>query len=51
MQYHTDAAIIHAVNGVILTVRQGEALGLVGETRGKTTIARSITAHIAEASG
>jgi peptide/nickel transport system ATP-binding protein len=43
VQYHTDAAVIHAVNGVNLTVRQGEALGLVGETgAGKTTIARSI---------
>ncbi len=43
VQYHTDAAIIHAVNSVSLVVRQGEALGLVGETgAGKTTIARSI---------
>lgn len=43
VQYNTDAAVIHAVNGVNLTVRQGEALGLVGETgAGKTTIARSI---------
>jgi peptide/nickel transport system ATP-binding protein len=43
VQYHTDAAIIHAVNGVSLTLKQGEALGLVGETgAGKTTIARSI---------
>jgi peptide/nickel transport system ATP-binding protein len=43
VQYHTDAANIHAVNGVNLTLRQGEALGLVGETgAGKTTIARSI---------
>ncbi|NMA24085.1 MAG: ABC transporter ATP-binding protein [Clostridiales bacterium] len=43
VQYHTDAAIIHAVNGVNLIVKQSEALGLVGETgAGKTTIARSI---------
>ncbi|NMA24275.1 MAG: ABC transporter ATP-binding protein, partial [Clostridiales bacterium] len=39
----TDDAVIHAVNGVNLTVRQGETVGLVGETgAGKTTIARSI---------
>ena len=43
VEYHTDEAIIHAVNGVSLTVKQGETLGLVGETgAGKTTIARSI---------
>ena len=41
--YHTDEAIIHAVNGVNLTVKEGETLGIVGETgAGKTTIARSI---------
>ena len=43
IKYHTDDAVIHAVNGVNLTVRQGETVGLVGETgAGKTTIARSI---------
>ena len=43
VEYHTDDAIIHAVNNVNLVVRQGETLGLVGETgAGKTTIARSI---------
>ena len=43
VKYHTDAAIVHAVNGVNLTVKQGETIGLVGETgAGKTTIARSI---------
>ena len=43
VQYHTDAAIVHAVNGVNLNVKQGETIGLVGETgAGKTTIARSI---------
>ena len=41
--YHTDDAVIHAVNGVDLNVVQGETIGLVGETgAGKTTIARSI---------
>ena len=43
VEYHTDEAKIHAVNGVTLTVKQGETIGLVGETgAGKTTIARSI---------
>jgi peptide/nickel transport system ATP-binding protein len=43
IEYHTDDAVIHAVNGINLTVRQGETIGLVGETgAGKTTIARSI---------
>ncbi|MDR1206273.1 MAG: ABC transporter ATP-binding protein [Peptococcaceae bacterium] len=43
VEYHTDEAVIHAVNGVYLNVRQGETIGLVGETgAGKTTVARSI---------
>jgi peptide/nickel transport system ATP-binding protein len=43
VKYHTDDAVIHAVNGVNLTVKKGETIGLVGETgAGKTTIARSI---------
>ena len=43
IEYHTDEAVIHAVNGVNLTVKRGETIGLVGETgAGKTTIARSI---------
>ena len=43
VEYHTDAAIVHAVSGVDLIVKKGETLGLVGETgAGKTTIARSI---------
>ena len=43
VEYHTDEAVIHAVNGVNLTVKKGETIGLVGETgAGKTTIARSI---------
>ena len=43
VQYRTDEAIIYAVNGINLTVSQGETIGLVGETgAGKTTIARSI---------
>ena len=43
VEYHTDDAVIHAVNGINLKVRRGETIGLVGETgAGKTTIARSI---------
>jgi peptide/nickel transport system ATP-binding protein len=43
VEYRTDDAVVHAVNGVDLTVRKGETIGLVGETgAGKTTIARSI---------
>ena len=43
VEYHTDAQIVHAVNGINLTVRKRETIGLVGETgAGKTTIARAI---------
>ena len=43
VEYHTDDAVIHAVNGVSLTLNKGETLGLVGEAgAGKTSIARSI---------
>ena len=43
VEYHTDDAVIHAVNGLSLNIKRGETIGLVGETgAGKTTIARSI---------
>ena len=43
IEYHTDESVIHAVNGINLTVKKGQTLGLVGETgAGKTTIAKSI---------
>ena len=43
VQYNTDDAVVHAVNGLSLTVRRGESIGLVGETgAGKTTTALSI---------
>ncbi len=43
VEYRTDAAVIHAVNNVSFSIKQGETIGLVGETgAGKTTIARSI---------
>ena len=43
VEYHTDDEVIYALNGINLTVRKGETIGLVGETgAGKTTIAKSI---------
>src|SRR5690554_93118 len=43
VEYHTDDAVIYAVNNINLVVKEGETIGLVGETgAGKTTIARSI---------
>jgi len=43
VEYHTDDAVIYAVNGISLTVEKGKTIGLVGETgAGKTTIAKSI---------
>lgn len=43
VEFHTDDAIVHAVNGINLKIRESETLGLVGETgAGKTTIARAI---------
>ena len=43
VEYHTDEAIVKAVNGISLTMQRGESLGLVGETgAGKTTTALSI---------
>jgi peptide/nickel transport system ATP-binding protein len=41
--YDTDEAIVYALNGVNLSLKKGESLGLVGETgAGKTTMALSI---------
>ena len=43
VEYHTDDARVFAVNGLNLSIRKGETLGLVGETgAGKTTTALSI---------
>ena len=43
VEYHTDDAVIYALNGINLAVKVGETIGLVGETgAGKTTIARAI---------
>ena len=41
--YKTEGKVAHAVNGIDLTVREGETLGLVGETgAGKTSTALAI---------
>jgi len=43
VQYNTDDAVVHALNGLNLKVKRGDKLGLVGETgAGKTTLALSI---------
>jgi len=43
IKFHTDDGIVHAVNGLDLSLRPGETLGLVGETgAGKTTTALAI---------
>ena len=43
VEYTAEEAAVHAVNGVNLTVKKGETIGLVGETgAGKTTIARAV---------
>ena len=43
IQFNTDTGIVHAVNGVDLSLQEGECLGLVGETgAGKTTTALGI---------
>ena len=43
VEYITDDDTVHAVNGIDLTIRKGQTLGLVGETgAGKTTTALSV---------
>ena len=43
VEYHTDNEIVHAVNGINLSLERGKTLGLVGETgAGKTTLALSL---------
>lgn len=43
IHYETDDGLVEALNGVSLSVNEGETLGLVGETgAGKTTLAKGI---------
>lgn len=52
VQYNTDEAAVHAVNGASLTVHCGETMGLVGETgAGKTTMALSVLDILPEKTG
>lgn len=52
VQYNTDDAVVHAVNGMDLKLRRGETVGLVGETgAGKTTLALSVLRLLPERVG
>lgn len=52
VDYETDDGIVHAVNGMNLSLERGKALGLVGETgAGKTTTALSILRLIPDPPG
>ena len=43
IRFNTDAGVVRAVNGISLSIGEGETMGLVGETgAGKTTTALSI---------
>lgn len=52
IQYRTDEGIVHAVEGLNMTLKSGESLGLVGETgAGKTTTALGIMGLIPDPPG
>lgn len=50
--YKTDNETVHAINGISLSLKRGETLGLVGETgAGKTTTALSVLRLLPERTG
>ncbi len=52
VQYSVDKNVVKAVNGISLTVKEGDTLGLVGETgAGKTTTALSIMGLVPDPPG
>ena len=52
VEYHTDNEVVHAVNGISLSLEHGKTLGLVGETSaGKTTLALSIMKLLPKVTG
>ena len=52
VEYKTDEANVYAVNGLTLSLEEGETLGLVGETgAGKTTTALSILKLLPDRTG
>jgi len=52
VQYNTDDAVVYAVNDFNISLKRGEARGLVGETgAGKTTLALSILRLLPEKVG
>lgn len=52
IEYHTDDVIVHAVNGLSLTLGECETLGLVGETgAGKTSTALAVLRLLPEPQG
>ena len=52
IEYRTDNAVVHAVNGLSLSLCEGETLGLVGETgAGKTSTALGILRLLPEPQG
>ena len=52
VEFRTSAGIVHAVSGISLDVREGETLGLVGESGcGKSTTGRAIMQLPAPTSG
>ena len=49
VEFKTERAVVHALNGINLTINKGESLGLVGESgAGKTTVALSILKLLAK---